>query len=209
MSKQPPKPNASTSVEEPQPASITTELPVVTLGAAHVKPKPEAESACDPDELAPERAPKQRVLLGRIHPSWIFYPIYTLIVLSGGLAANVALDTGEWSFGVVVVAWTLVFLWNWMYVVAWTYQRRWLKLCTLGALICIEAGLAFACFDRSQPQWALQKTLIERGELDSLRLSAGMLVLCLVLLLIHLLYFGRGYRAKASAALSAPPEPTP
>lgn len=197
MSKNAPSPKDQATSAQPEPpeppASITTELPVVTLGSPHAEDE-------HSERGEHERSPKHRVLLGRIHPSWIFYPIYTLIILSGGLAANVALDTGEWSFGVIVVAWTLAFLWNWMYVVAWTYQRRWLKLCTLGALLALEGGLAFACFDRSQPQWALQRTLIERGELDSLRLSAGMLVVCLVLLLVHLLYFGRGYRAKASAA---------
>lgn len=176
----------SKAQENPDAASVTTELPVITLGHA---PDPEhVEQEHDP--------PKRRVLLGRVHPSAVFYPIYLLLIISGGIVANVALDTGEWSFTVVVIAWSTLFLWNWMYVVSWTYSRRMLKYTSVLAMLTLQGGMAAACYDRGQPQLVFKQDVIARQAIPSLNIAAGILLVCLLLMLAHLLYLGRGYRAK-------------
>lgn len=153
------------------------------------------------ETTSPEgHAPEQRLLPGRVPQSVVFYPIYLLLVLSGGLAANFALDTGEWAFGVVVFAWLITFLWNWMYVIAWNYQRSWLKAFCVFWLFIIEGTMAFVCYDRGLPQHVFRNKLVYRDAIPSLQWSSMMLTVCLILFLAHLLFFGRGYRKKVDPA---------
>ena len=162
-------------------AGASTELPAVVLGTRVGEPIEE----------------RQRVRPGRVRLSVILYPIYLLLVLSGGLAADVALDTEEWSFGVVALTWTLMYAWCWLYGVTWTYRRRWLRnLSALGGLG-IQAGMAALCLDRAKPQLAATGgELAARPELTQLRWAAWMLLAGAALLLAHVVWFGRGWRVK-------------
>lgn len=165
----------------------TIELPAVVLG--------ETQGQGD----GTEGAPSQRLLQGRVRQSLIFYPIYLLLVVSGAIAANVAVDTQEWSFGVVVVAWTTMFFWYQIYVVAWTYGRRMLKWFCIIWLLLLTTFMAVACYDRGMPQDIFTSTLIQRPGLPLMMWASGMLAACQALFVSHLVYFGRGYRKKRSS----------
>lgn len=174
----------------------STELPTVVLGT----------TAGDHLEQ------RERVLPGRAPPSVIFYPIYLLLVLSGGLAANVALDTDEWSFAVIVQAGVLMFAWNWLYVIAWTYRRTLLKyfsaLCAMG----LEILIGLLSLDRAAPQRVPGEglQLVARGPLPSLEWAAWLLFACAALMLLHIVWVGRGWRTKArEGAQDDAPSPPP
>ena len=163
-------------------ASVSMELPAVVLGTNVGKSLQEV----------------QRVLPGRIPSSVLFYPIYLLLVISGGIAGNVALDTEEWSFFVVALAWFLAFSWNWLYVIAWEYRRRLLEMFSLLNAIVMQLGLAALAIDRGAPQRVAnpRRELVERGHIASLDWVAGILTVCVFLLLLHFFWFGRGWRTK-------------
>lgn len=163
-------------------AAVSMELPAVVLGT----------------NVGKSLETVQRVLPGRIPPSAIFYPVYLLLVISGGLAGNVALDTEEWSFFVIALTWFLAFSWNWLYVIAWEYRRRMLKFFSMFCAIAMELGLAALSIDRGAPQRVANADLelVQRAHIARLDWVAGILVVCVVLLLLHFFWFGRGWRSK-------------
>jgi len=175
--------------EEPEqlpPASVSTQLPVVQLGSS------------DGETELPESA---RLLRGRLPASAIFYPVYLLLVLSGGLVANAALDTGEWSFWVTTLGWFLMFGWNWLYVETWQFQRRVLLVLSVASAFGMELGIAAICQDRAEAQlvWSAGE-LVERAPLPSLQWASWMLIACATGLLLHLIWFGRGFRRARPTA---------
>lgn len=176
---------------KPEDALASMELPVVILG----------------ETTSPEgQAPQQRVLPGRVRQSTIFYPVYLLLVISGGISANFALDTEEWAFGPVVVAWLIMFFWNWIYVIAWEYQRKWLKMFCVFWLVTMEGSMAFICYDRGLPQHVFRNKLVYREAILSLTWASAMLWICLALFIAHLVFFGRGYRKKQSRTKTEEPQ---
>ena len=168
----------------PARAPITTQLPVVTLG------KPAAQASPGPQP--------RRVVMGRVPAAVIAWPIYG--VMSGaGLLAALAATPREWSLGALLVTWLTMTLWVWMYFVAWTYRRRWLKRAALWMALGMQGGMAAICLDRAQPQWIHNPQLVERAALPMMRWAGIMLLVGALLLLAHGLYLGRGYRAKRLA----------
>ncbi len=160
------------------------ELPVVVLG-----------------ETGAGEKPAERLLPGRVEASWLLYPCYLLVILSGSLAVNFAIDTLEWSPVVVLVAWVLLFTWNWVYGVAYRYRRRYMKYLAVVMSLVLGLGLAAMCWERAQPQLvavagSLAGELIERGEVRRLILASWLMVLGTVLLMVHVVFLGRGYRVK-------------
>ena len=168
-------------------AARTIELPAVTLG--------ETQGTGD----GAEGAPRQRLLQGRVPQSVVFYPIYLLLVISGALVANVALDTQELSFGVVVVAWLTMFFWYQIYVVAWSYGRRVLKWFCVLWLLLLTTFMAVVCYDRGLPQDIFVDALSARPSLPHMLWASGMLAVCQALFVSHLVFFGRGYRKKKTS----------
>lgn len=145
--------------------------------------------------------PAERLLPGRVEASWLLYPCYLLVILSGSLVVNFAIDTFEWSPVVVLVAWILLFTWNWVYGVAYRYRRRFMKYLSVMMSVVLGLGLAAMCWERAQPQLVavvgdLAGALIERGEVRRLILASWLMVLGTMLLLVHVVFLGRGYRVK-------------
>ncbi len=174
--------------------AATMELPAVVLGT----------------NVGKSLQQVQRVLPGRVPSSVLFYPIYLLLVISGGIAGNVALDTEEWSFFMIALAWFLAFSWNWLYVIAWEYRRWMLKMFSLLNAIVMQLGLAAIAIDRGAPQRVAnaRRELVDRGEIASLDWVAGLLVVCVILLLLHFFWFGRGWRTKQDKPQEDPPNET-
>ena len=160
------------------------ELPVVVLGSSD----------------AGER-PAERLLPGRVEASWILYPCYLLVILSGSLVVNFAIDTQEWSPVVVSLAWVLLFTWNWVYGVAYRYRRRFMKYMSITMSIVMGFGLAALCWERGQPQLVatlveVGAVLVERGEVRRLVLASWLIAVSTIGLLVHVVFLGRGYRVK-------------
>jgi hypothetical protein len=163
------------------PEGAPTELPPVRLG----------------DGAGDAGPPVVRLVPGRVPVSSATYPIYTLLVLTGGIAANVALDTDEWSFGVVALAWFITFMWTWMYAIAWYYRRFLMKWWTGGVALAMYAFLGWVCLDRGQGQWVGQgREVVFREPIPSLAWAAGGLAVCGALLVLHMVYLGQGYRER-------------
>lgn len=170
------------------PASRSMELPVVVLGSSD----------------AGER-PAERLLPGRIEASWVLYPCYLLVIVSGSLVVNFAIDTFEWSPMVVLLAWVLLFTWNWVYGVAYRYRRRIMKYFSVTMSIVMGLGLAALCWERGQPQLVataadVSAELIERAEVRRLLVACWLMVLSTAALLAHVLFLGRGYRVKRAVS---------
>jgi hypothetical protein len=165
--------------QEPPSLRGTVELPRVVLGS---------------DEAA-RRAPRERVLPGRVDLRWLSYPAYVACILGAGITVNFAIDSREWAAGPVALAWTMLLFWEWIYGVAYHYRRRVLKY---GALLLI-AGLTFAlaalCMERAQAQWVVAGgELVERGRVAGLEGAALLTSLSGVLVAAHAVVLGRGYR---------------
>ena len=167
--------------EVEEPSGTSTELPAVRLG----------EGSLD------EGPPVVRLVPGRVPVSGATYPIYTMLVLTGGIAANVAQETGEWSFGVVVLGWFITFMWTWMYAIAWYYRRALMKWWTGALALGMYAFLGWVCLDRGGGQWVGVGTeVVFRDPIPSLAWAAGGLAVCGALLVLHMVYLGQGYRER-------------
>jgi hypothetical protein len=53
-----------------------------------------------------------------------------------------------------------------------------------------------------------RRELVDRGEIASLDWVAGLLVVCVILLLLHFFWFGRGWRTKQEQNQKDPPNKT-
>jgi hypothetical protein len=160
----------------------TIELPRVVLGS---------------DE-AGRRAPQRRVLPGLVDLRWLSYPAYVAAFGAGGIAANFAIDSPEWSAGPVALAWMMLFFWEWIYGVAYHYRRSFLKYFSLLMVVGLSVGMAAACWERAQPQMAVEAAggLVERGHIGSLDWAVILTLLSGLLISAHAIILGRGYREK-------------
>ena len=163
---------------------VSQELPRVVLG----------------ERSSQEQQIRERVLPGRISLTPFGWAMTLPIVTSAALALWFAWwHAGEWSFWMVLLAWSLVWLWKWLYMEAWTYQRTLLKYLSAFMYFIMALGLAFICNDRAPAQevW-LEGTLAERASSTSLLFTAALLLASCAVLLAHLVWFGRGWRIKKS-----------
>ncbi|MFP4597488.1 MAG: hypothetical protein ACLFVJ_04500 [Persicimonas sp.] len=157
----------------------TLELPRVVLGG---------------DE-ADRRAPERRVLPGLVDLRWLSYPAYIACFGAGGIAVNFAIDVPEWSAPPVALAWAMLFFWEWIYGVAYHYRRRVLRYFSFLLVAAMSAGLAALCWERAEPQLvATGAGLAERGHVDSLDWAAILTLVSGVLITLHVVVLGRGYR---------------
>lgn len=172
------------SHDSPDASLVSQELPRVTLGERSREEKPIRE----------------RILPGRISLTPFGWAMTLPIMLSALLALWFSWHHGgEWSIWMVLLAWSLVWLWKWLYMEAWTYQRTLLKYLSSFMYLIMATGLAFICHDRAPAQevW-LRGELVERPVALSLMVTAVLLALSCLVLLSHLVWFGRGWRIKKS-----------
>lgn len=120
----------------------------------------DGSSSTDSDEQ-PDRAPQtvEEVLVSttmavvsQIDERWFLYPAYVSTLTAGALAAQFAARSPEWSAGPVVLAWTLLFIWHWLYGVAFRYRRPALKYFSLAAAAAFGTLLTAFSLDRAVPQ---------------------------------------------------------
>ena len=163
---------------------VSQELPRVTLG----------------ERSGEAQAIRERILPGRISLTPFGWAMTLPILSSAALAIWFSwLHSSEWSIWMVLLAWCLVWLWKWLYMEAWTYQRTLLKYLSAFMYLTMASGLAFICHDRAPAQevWANQ-VLVERGADSTLLITAALLLLSCLVLLSHMVWFGRGWRIKKS-----------
>lgn len=185
------KPEASSSEDKRPPGEAdlqvqddvraTVELPAVVLG----------------EEQVQAVRPMRRLLPGIVDLRWAVYPAYVLCFIAGGIAVNVAIDGREWAAGPVALAWSLLFLWEWVYAVAYRYRRTLLKYFS-GLMVLVVGGLlTLLVWERGQPQLvATLQGLVERPAVRSLSLAAFCTAMSAALVVLHLAALGRGYREK-------------
>ncbi|MFU8802473.1 MAG: hypothetical protein ACNA8W_01570 [Bradymonadaceae bacterium] len=165
---------------DPSPAGRSTELPVVVIGEEGGRVKPAV-----------------RLLPGRVDVSHVLYPTYLLIIGAGSLAVNFAVNTGEWSAPVVALGWGLLFAWHWVYGVTYRYRRWLLKSFTLLVSLFMGLGLSFLAWERAQPQEIpVAGSLVMRGQVTLLEFVWLATAMSSLLLILHVLVLGRGYREK-------------
>jgi len=171
--------------EESEPQSelpnVSTEFPTVVLGDERVAV-----------------APRRRLLQGRVAERSVLYPIYLLVSIAGALAAQFALHSEEWSVIPVSLGWAMLFVWYWLYGVAYRYRRRLLKYFSVSVILATSVVLAMLCVDRAVAQVAVTAAgeLIERASRPILVWSAIVTLAAAGLLIFHVAFLGRGYREK-------------
>ncbi len=185
MTSQTPDDTPPQAITQPDPAGVSTELPVVVFGD-------------DDATLASSEFLRVRLLPGRLHEAWILYPIYGLNLVSGLLAMSFAIGTHEWSAPVVGLAWLLLGVWNWFYGVAYRYRRPLLKYSSVIVILGLTTALVSFSIERAQPQLAMVRAtqLSERAASAELYWAAVATVVAAGLLVAHLVFLGRGYRQK-------------
>lgn len=141
------------------------------------------------------RAPRQRVLPGRIDARWMSYPAYLACFLAAGISVNFALDTGEWAVGPVLIGWAMLYFWEWIYSVAYQYRRPFLKYSALLMLLALAGLLAGVCLDRAPAQPVIAGgQLVQRAALAHLEGAAALTLLSALFIFAHAAVLGRGYR---------------
>ncbi len=143
---------------------------------------------------------KERVLPGRISLTPFGWAMTIPIGLSLLCTCLFAFQhRTEWSVWMVFLAWFIIWLWKWLYMEAWTYQRSIIKYLSAFTYLAMSLGLAFLLYDRAQPQEIWIKDALETRALQpSLLIASGLLILSDVVLIAHLVWFGRGWRKKKS-----------
>lgn len=161
------------------PVRATVELPRVVLGSS------------EPGR----QAPRERVLPGRVDPRWLIYPAYIACFLGAGLSVNFAIDSHEWAVGPVLVGWTMLYIWQWIYGVAYQYRRPILKYSSGLMILGLAALLAAVCLDRAPAQSVIASgQLVERARVVRLEGAAALTILSGLFIFAHLTVLGRGYR---------------
>lgn len=88
----------------------------------------------------------------QLDPRWFLYPAYFLTFSAGGIAINFAAQSREWATFPVALAWGLLFLWYWLYGVAFRYRRPVLKYFSLAGALGIGGLLTAFCLERVPSQ---------------------------------------------------------
>lgn len=179
------------------PAGTSTELPVVVLG-----------------EAGSGRGPGPRLLFGRVDERRVLYPAYGLVFIAGALAVTFAMEHPEWAVGPVGLAWFVLFGWIWFYGVAYRYRRRLLKYTSVTVVLGLSWLLIGFCIDRARAQIAMGgpvqdmvvqgSPLIERAYAPELVWAGGITAIAAALVVVHVVFLGRGYREKKVRRRGAP-----
>ena len=128
----------------------------------------------------------------QLDPRWFLYPAYILCFTAGALAVKFSLQTREWSTIPVVVAWGLLFLWYWLYGVAFRYRRPVLKYFSLAGAFGIGGLLSAFCLDRAPPQIAAGPDgAALRGLITDLLWAGVITAISAVVIALHAILFGR------------------
>ena len=131
----------------------------------------------------------------QLDPRWFLYPAYILTLSAGGLASQFALRTEEWSTIPVMLAWTLLFIWYWLYGVAFRYRRPVLKYFSLAGALGFGGLLCAFCLDRAAPQYAVQAEGAAVRTLEHDLVWAGVATgITTVIIGLHVILFGRARR---------------
>ena len=136
---------------------------------------------------------------GRVSLTAFGWIMSATLLGAGAAMLAFALLTSEWALPVVALAWLLIWLWKWLYMVAWTYQRALLKWVSAMMCVAMSVAVAWLCHDRAaaQPIWDhAQSAMITRAPRHELELAAALFSLGALVLLSHLAWFGRGWRLK-------------
>ena len=104
----------------------------------------------------------------------------------------------------IALAWLLLFVWHWFYGVAYRYRRRLLKYTSVFVVFAMTVALAYFTMERAAPQRAMVASheVVDREGIASLYWSAVATLAAGMLLLVHLVFLGRGYRQKRTAGWS-------
>lgn len=166
--------------------NVSTEFPVVILGEG---------------EDGEQSIPRRRLLQGRVSERAVLYPIYALVLGAGGLALYFAAQSLEWAFLPTFLGWAMLFVWYWFYGVAYRYRRTVFRYCSVIVIALVSAGLAMMCVDRAASQVAVTTSgeLVERAAQPVLLGVAVLTLAPAALLVLHLVFLGRGYREKRTS----------
>lgn len=145
----------------------------------------------------PREAPRRRLLPGRVDRRWCTYPAYLTSITAGALVLNNAVETGEWHPAPVALAWGMLFVWQWVYAAADAYRRALLKPFSAFMVTALAALLFTVSLERAAPQTvARAAALVPRESLPTLKWAAAFTLASAGAILAHLVFLGRGYRAK-------------
>jgi hypothetical protein len=149
-----------------------------------------------PDSLT-RTTPARRLLQGRIDSRFCLYPCYLLLFAAGICAVTFTAHSNHWVAAPVALAWCCLIMWYWLYNIAYRYRRRFFRLICSTSIWTTSAGLCILASDRARAQ-------IESSSQQGLQEAAAtglvwawILTLIAALILVsHVLFFGRGYREK-------------
>lgn len=165
-------------------AGMSAELPVVVLG----------EKGKDV-----HTAPAERLLQGRVPETRVLYPCYVLVAISGLITISFAVDSPEWASIPVALAWFFLFVWYWFYGVAYRYRRRLLKYTSVSVILLVSGALSALSVDRGLAQVAFDGNHIaHRGPIPMLYWATVLIIVAAILLIVHVVFLGRGYRRKGN-----------
>lgn len=165
-----------------QSSSSQTRLPKVVIG----------------DAGRTSRPPTKRTLPGRVPPNIIIYPIYLAIAVHASFSARFASIGLEWNTGVVLIGALMIYGWNWMYSVSWSYQRTGLQFISAMGALGMEVAVLVLTLDRAREQQAATEAGLQlRAASPELYVSSGALAVAIALLVAHIVYLGRGDRERA------------
>ena len=149
-----------------------------------------------PDSLT-RSAPARRLLQGRIDSRYCLYPCYLLLFAAEICALTFTVHGNHWVPGPVALAWSCLIAWYWLYGVAYRYRRRFFRLICCTSIWTTTAGLCILSADRAQAQVAMSNQHAADQSAASGLIWAWVLTLIPSLVLVsHVLFFGRGYREK-------------
>lgn len=151
-----------------------------------------------PGPRGPDRSKNPDIVVRRgrnkqLDVRWFLYPAYILTFVAGGIAANFATGSEEWKAGPVGVAWGILFLWYWLYGVAFRYRRPVLKYFSLAAALGFGGLLTAFCLDRVPPQLVAQSDggAQLRGLLTNLLWAGLMTGVSAFIVVVHSILFSR------------------
>lgn len=135
-------------------------------------------------------------VVSQIDERWFLYPAYVLTLTAGALAVRFAAQTPEWSAGPAVLAWSLLFIWHWLYGVGFRYRRPALKYFSLAAAAVFGGLLTAFSLDRALPQLAATEGGVAmRGVAVELLWCAGATGVAVALLVAHAFLFSRARKS--------------
>lgn len=156
----------------------------------------DAESGRAPQSVEEVLVSTTMAVVSQIDERWFLYPAYVLTLTAGALAVRFAAQTPEWSAGPAVLAWSLLFIWHWLYGVGFRYRRPALKYVSL-AVAAVFGGLLTAfSLDRAVPQLAATEGGVAmRGVAVELLWCAGATGIGVALVVAHAFLFSRARKS--------------